>query len=160
MEEEHAPREAAARPGRMRLVVGLLVGVLAFYLIVDSMMQGGAYFLTVEEAAAASLEPGRPVRIKGTVVAGSYQNPEGSNRHEFSIHGGDRVMQVTYDGPMPDVFAEGREVVVEGSLKESGVLAAHEVIAKCPSKYEGGQISDAVKKQMGHPGAETGAPSY
>ena len=36
---------------------------------------------------------------------------------------------------MPDMFAEGREVVVEGRYDGRG-LAARQIMTSCPSKYE------------------------
>ena len=44
-------------------------------------------------------------------------------------------MPVAYDGILPDMFAEGREVVVEGRFQEDG-LAARQIMTSCPSKYE------------------------
>ena len=51
-----------------------------------------------------------------------------------------------YKGPIPDVFSEGREVVVEGLKGKDGVLIAKEVTAKCPSKYEGGMSEQARER--------------
>ena len=39
--------------GSSRLVIGLLIFVGAFYLMINSMMDGGAYFLQVDEVLAA-----------------------------------------------------------------------------------------------------------
>ena len=151
--EENQKRGPSAR-----LVIGLLLGVGAFYLFIASMMDGGTYFLTVDEAKAASIQQGRPVRIKGNVAAGSYAHVDGSTEHRFSIEGETAVMPVYYNGPMPDVFAEGREVIAEGTVGADGVLVATEVTAKCPSKYEQGaspEVIEAMKKThgMAPPGA-------
>ena len=52
-----------------RGIVFLLIFVGVFYLMLNSMMDGGAYFLTVDEVQAARqkgiLSTGRKVRIKG-----------------------------------------------------------------------------------------------
>lgn len=131
---------------RLRLIIGLLVAVGGFYMLINSMMEGGAYLVTVDQAVAAG-KTDKLVRVKGTVVEGSYQNPEGTNQHSFTIHGEDQVMQVEYEGPLPDVFTEGREVVAQGTLTGT-TLVANEVTAKCPSKYEEGQISDETRARM------------
>jgi len=57
-------------------------------------------------------------------------------------------LKVHYEGAIPDVFTEGREVVVEGPRRADGVLAATEVTAKCPSKYEEGKMSDTAKERL------------
>jgi cytochrome c-type biogenesis protein CcmE len=43
---------------------------------------------------------------------------------------------VNYKGALPDTFKEGAEVVVTGTLHESGTMAATDVLAKCASRYE------------------------
>lgn len=143
------------------MVVGLLAVVGLLYLFVGSATEGGQWFMEVDEAvASASVTPDRPIRVKGNVVAGTYLTEQGSTEHRFSIAGaqGEAAMPVYYNGPMPDVFAEGREVVVEGFRRADGTLEATEVIAKCPSKYEGG-ISAEAREQLGEPGkAIIGAP--
>ena len=38
--------------------------------------------------------------------------------------------------PKPDMFAPGRDVIVEGKLGAGGVIAATQVMTSCPSKYK------------------------
>lgn len=138
----------APKRSQIGWIIGLLIAVGAFYMFMNSALDGGTYFLKVEEATAATLKPGRPLRVKGNVAPGTYKHAEGTTIHAFTIQGGPHAIPIYYDGPMPDVFAEGREVVVEGAIRQDGTLVATEVTAKCPSKYEGG-ISDEAKKQLG-----------
>ncbi|MCS6925043.1 MAG: cytochrome c maturation protein CcmE, partial [Candidatus Binatia bacterium] len=42
---------------------------------------------------------------------------------------------VHYQGILPDMFAEGRDVIVEGR-SDGTVLQATTVMTSCPSKYE------------------------
>jgi cytochrome c-type biogenesis protein CcmE len=42
---------------------------------------------------------------------------------------------VDFTGIKPDMFADGRDVIVEGKYT-SGVLQANQVLTSCPSKYE------------------------
>jgi cytochrome c-type biogenesis protein CcmE len=37
--------------------------------------------------------------------------------------------------PKPDMFAPGRDVIVEGKLGPGGAIAATQVMTSCPSKY-------------------------
>lgn len=132
---------------RVRLVVALLAVVALFYVFMGSATQGGQWFMEVDQAVASTaIPPDRPIRVKGNVAAGSYKHSEGSTEHRFAIAGAtEAAMPVVYNGAMPDVFAEGREVVVEGYRRADGTLEATEVIAKCPSKYEGGLSPEARK---------------
>jgi cytochrome c-type biogenesis protein CcmE len=47
----------------------------------------------------------------------------------------ERVL-VTYRGTVPDNFAEGREVVVEGRPDETGTFSADLLLTRCESKYK------------------------
>ncbi|MBM4290928.1 MAG: cytochrome c maturation protein CcmE [Deltaproteobacteria bacterium] len=146
--------DAPAGRGSTRLVVGLILLVGAFYLMVNSMVDGGgAYFLEVDEVMAAEqkgyLKPTRKVRVKGKVVFGTYQNAPGTIEHRFSVQGERDQIRVYYKGAIPDVFKEGGEVVATGSFTEPGLLTAAELTAKCPSKYEQDNISPEARKQMG-----------
>ncbi|HLX06201.1 MAG TPA: cytochrome c maturation protein CcmE, partial [Candidatus Binatus sp.] len=38
--------------------------------------------------------------------------------------------------PKPDMFAPGRDVIVEGKLGPDGAIAATQVMTSCPSKYK------------------------
>ena len=38
--------------------------------------------------------------------------------------------------PKPDMFAPGRDVIVEGKLGHDGAIAATQVMTSCPSKYK------------------------
>jgi len=37
--------------------------------------------------------------------------------------------------PKPDMFAPGRDVIVEGRLALDGTIDARQVLTSCPSKY-------------------------
>ena len=144
--------EVGQRRGSLRLVVTLLIFVGIFYSLVLSMTQGGAYFLTVDEVQAAQengkLTVGRKVRIKGKVAYGSYENTQGSSEHRFVVEGEQHRVKVYFKGPIPDVFQEGGEVVATGRFSSDNLLKATEVTAKCPSKYEQGDISPETRKHL------------
>ena len=140
--------DSPSRKGRLRFMVLLFVVVGGFYLVVDSMMEGGAYFFTVDEAVASPLAQTKLIRVKGTVAVGSWTHLQGSSVHDFTVQGSDHQMKVHFEGPIPDVFKEGAEVVATGRMSD-GTLVATEVTAKCPSKYEEGQISEETRKRVG-----------
>jgi cytochrome c-type biogenesis protein CcmE len=49
-----------------------------------------------------------------------------------------KSLRVNYRGPIPDLFAAGRDVVVEGKRDAAGVFQADVLMTKCASKYEPG----------------------
>ncbi len=144
--------DGPSRASRIRLIVGLLLGVGAFWLVVDSMTEGGTYFYTVEEAAGRQVDD-RPIRVKGKVMPGTWKQNDAGNVHTFTIYENDKRMQVSYEGALPDVFGEDRDVVATGTRNSGGLLVATEVTAKCPSKYEGEAMSETARQRVEGPGS-------
>ena len=50
---------------------------------------------------------------------------------------------------VPDLFREGQGVIARGSLDESGLFAATEVLAKHDENYMPPEVADALEKS-GH----------
>lgn len=132
---------AAARPrraGRRTLVFagGTVLIVLSLaYLVYGGIQQGATYWVTVGELRqrASSLPP--RVRLGGTVAPGTV-HWDGAHRHlSFAITDGTSTLPVRYTGVVPDIFAEGRQVVVEGGIARDGAFDATTLLAKCPTKY-------------------------
>src|SRR5579884_1985970 len=97
--------------------------------------QGATYWVTVGELEQrAGALPAR-VRLGGTVAPGSVRW-DASHRHlRFAVTDGVHTLPVAYAGVVPDIFSEGRQVVVEGTLGRDGTFDATTLLAKCPTKY-------------------------
>ena len=72
------------------------------------------------------------LRVGGLVVRNSVQRSGGDNF--FAITDGTNEVKVQYAGVLPDLFAEGRGVIVRGKLKDN-VFIASQVLAKHDEKY-------------------------
>jgi cytochrome c-type biogenesis protein CcmE len=115
---------------------GSAIAVAVLYLIVTGMTGSTSYYLTVAEAAhAGTAARTAVVRVKGTVRKGSSQWDARALRLSFMLAGDQQEIPVSYHGVVPDLFAEGREIIVEGQLSPTG-LVADSLLASCPSKYE------------------------
>jgi cytochrome c-type biogenesis protein CcmE len=55
-------------------------------------------------------------------------------------------IKVRYTGLLPDLFREGKGVVAEGRLEESGVFTASSVLAKHDENYMPPEVADALRK--------------
>jgi cytochrome c-type biogenesis protein CcmE len=77
------------------------------------------------------------MRVKGWVKHGTMQWDARTNELAFALSHKDdsEAVPVSYKGILPDMFAEGREVVVEGRYVDGG-LTARQIMTSCPSKYE------------------------
>ena len=54
-----------------------------------------------------------------------------------------------FRGPLPDLFKEGKGVVAQGKLNESGMFQASEVLAKHDENYMPPEAAEALKKAHG-----------
>ena len=72
------------------------------------------------------------LRVGGLVLRGSVENIGVNN--SFVITDGNNEVEVQFVGVLPDLFAEGRGVIVRGKLKNN-VFIASQVLAKHDEKY-------------------------
>ena len=72
------------------------------------------------------------LRVGGLVMRNSVQRSGVDNL--FVITDGANEVKVQYTGVLPDLFAEGRGVIVRGKLKNN-VFIASQVLAKHDEKY-------------------------
>ena len=110
---------------------------MGFLLFVGLRGEGGlTYFVTVTEFKNHPAM-GRGVRVNGKVAQGSIRRLPSGQDVTFVMTDGRAVLPVAFHGTIPDTFVEGADVVVEGRLDPaSGTFEAHDLLAKCPSKYE------------------------
>ena len=121
--------------------VGLVAVVV--YLAVTGAKSSMMYYYTPDELAARlTTDPSaRELGIKmgGRVVPGSVQYDPRTLDLRFTIVDiatGRTTYPVMHNGPLPDTFEEGRDVVVEGKLAADGNFQATTVLTKCGSRYE------------------------
>ena len=124
----------------------LVVGAIG-YLIYTGIRETSNYYLTIEEfLPQKEAFANEGVRLAGRVQTGSVQwNPK-DLRLSFVLgpfkdkaQGQSTVplgLQVSYQGILPDMFAEGRDVIIEGKYEAGQSLAAKTIMTSCPSKYE------------------------
>jgi cytochrome c-type biogenesis protein CcmE len=124
-------------PGKrspVRLVVALSVAAaLAVFLLYTSIAGGGTPSLRPSQLAG---HDGR-VSLAGKVVGRPAGDAHaGGLRFKLRDVTGAATVPVVYTGSVPDLFRTGRDVVVDGKLR-NGVFVAvpNTLVTKCPSKY-------------------------
>ncbi len=119
------------------LLLGLGVLLSMTFLIVVGMNRPGGmvYYLTVSEFMQQADPATGNFRVNGTVALGSIERESSGMDVRFRITDGHSSLAVAYHGVIPDTFVDRAAVVVEGRL-DSGTFIAHNLLAKCPSKYE------------------------
>jgi cytochrome c-type biogenesis protein CcmE len=117
-----------------RLVIALSVAAaLAIFLVYTSIAGGGTPTLRPSQLAG---HPGR-VQLVGR-VAGTPAGDAHAAGLRFLLRDvkGGATVPVLYHGTVPDMFAKGRAVVVEGRLLNGTFVAVpNSLLTRCPSKY-------------------------
>ncbi|HEX6489564.1 MAG TPA: cytochrome c maturation protein CcmE [Candidatus Dormibacteraeota bacterium] len=117
------------------ILLGALVAACAGYLVYSATGTGVAYYRTVAEVKAAP--GGSDVRVLGTVRDVTY-GPTPLDVRFDAVDAG-YTMAVTYHGQLPDIFRNGVQVVVEGSMGRDGTFHAATLLTKCPSRFTAGK---------------------
>jgi cytochrome c-type biogenesis protein CcmE len=81
------------------------------------------------------------VRVGGRVAPGSVHFDQRTLDLHFDVYDIQKPavrFPVHYQGPLPDTFEEGKDVVAEGRMSASGTFEASTVLTKCGSRYEAG----------------------
>jgi cytochrome c-type biogenesis protein CcmE len=124
---------------KTKFIVGSVLIVAAIgYLITTGINSTSKYFFTVDELMSQKVSyAGAGLKVKGNVVNGSIvRDTENYLKINFAIEDKSSNLNVIYEGIIPDMFKDGQEVVVEGTLAQDGVFHANTLLTSCPSKYE------------------------
>jgi cytochrome c-type biogenesis protein CcmE len=119
-----------------RLVIALSVAAaLAVFILYTSIAGAGTPQI---EPSTLPQHGGEDVLLVGTVV--SHVDASSGSRMRFVLkddHGSNSARtRVLYSGSVPDLFKTGRQVVVEGTLRNGTFVAKPgSLVTKCPSKY-------------------------
>jgi cytochrome c-type biogenesis protein CcmE len=118
----------------VRLIVALSVAaVLAVFLLYTSIAGGGTPSLRPSEL------PGHKGRVSlvGQVV-GEPRGDAHAGGLRFTLRDveGTATVRVLYTGSVPDLMGKGKDVVVQGRLRNGIFVAVPDtLVTKCPSKY-------------------------
>ncbi len=105
-------------------------------------------FYPPEEVVSGKAPAGPIIRAGGMVLEGSVERAPDSLAVQFvlsDLAGSD--FTVAYEGILPDLFREGQGILVRGTLSESGVFEAEEVLAKHDENYMPPELMDMAVHQ-------------
>jgi cytochrome c-type biogenesis protein CcmE len=139
-EEEKAmqPHKRKRRIPRSFIVGGIVILAAVIYLVYANTQATAAYYMTVAELRHCTNCTAQSVRVAGIVQKGSIVRNDAKQEVSFSIAdgSGSQPLSVVYSGIIPDIFAPGIQVVVEGHYSGQGPFQAQTLLAKCPSKFQ------------------------
>jgi len=132
------------RHKRFALLGGLVatVGVIAA-LVLNAFQSNLVFFYSPSQVSANEAPSGRTFRVGGLVEAGSVKVD--GTQVQFIVTDTAANVPVRYQGILPDLFKEGKGVVVQGQLQD-GVFVAREVLAKHDENYMPPEAADALKQ--------------
>jgi cytochrome c-type biogenesis protein CcmE len=119
-----------------RLVIALSVAaVLAVFLLYTSIAGGGTPSVAPSEVAGRTGQVSLTGVVVGPVTGDAHAG--GMRFRLRDIQGGSRkTVAVLYRGSVPDQFKIGRDLVVDGRLRNGTFVAVSgSMVTKCPSKY-------------------------
>ena len=119
-----------------RLVIALsIAAVLAVFLLYTSIAGGGTPSVKPSELAGRTGTVSLVGRVVGKPTGDSHAGGLRFRLRDVKNPAGKTVV-VVYTGSVPDLFATGRDVVIDGKL-ENGTFVAEPgtMVTKCPSKY-------------------------
>ena len=114
---------------------GLVIAAALVYLIYAGVSQSVVYFVTPSELSAKPVS-GKAYRLGGMVASGSVKWEPRTLELAFILTDGLASVPVRHKGTPPDLFAEGRGAVVEGTWSSEGYFRASTILAKHSEEYK------------------------
>ena len=140
MKDTRYGRRSSKKRSSSGLLLALVLAAVGVGALVWSELgEHVVYFLTPLELTQQASQLGQQeVRVGGMVEVGSLEFDEKLLRSEFVLSDLKSArINVSYVGLLPDMFGEGRGVVVEGKIDEQGQLfSAHTLMVKHSEEYQ------------------------
>ena len=130
---------------RILFISLLLISViLSLFLILKSLEENVVYFLSPSEIKNLAEIENKKIRIGGMVKEDSIVID--SENINFVITDFKKEIVVSYGGLVPNLFSEGKGVVVEGKLKDKKYFVADKILAKHDENYMPSEVNRALEK--------------
>ena len=131
---------------RLLILISLLIllSILVF-IVLRSLEENVVYFLSPTDIYNKSnITCDKKIRVGCLVKVNSISKNEKSVN--FIITDLKNEIIVSYEGIIPNLFSEGKGVVVEGKLKDKKYFIANKILAKHDENYMPPEVSKALEK--------------
>ena len=125
------------------ILISLVFLTASILLILNNSSKNLIFFYTPSELIDSKVQINDTIRIGGLVKKNSLVNL-GNNNYKFIITDNKNILNIIFSGVFPDLFREEQGVVIEGKLKEKGIVEATTVFAKHDENY----LPETIKKQL------------
>lgn len=114
-------------------------------LVLNAFQDNLVFFFSPSQVATHEAPIDRNFRLGGLVEEGSVKRADGGLAVQFVVTDGAKAIPVTFQGLLPDMFREGKGVVAQGRLDDSGLFHADQVLAKHDENYTPKEVADTLK---------------
>ena len=122
----------------------LFTCVISVFFILKSLTSNILYFKSPTDIQfSKEIRKNKKIRIGGMVKKGSVEIYR--KEIKFIITDLKNEIVVTYKGPVPNLFAEGKGVIAEGVLKDKKFFIAQNILAKHDENYMPPNIKKSIK---------------
>ena len=127
------------------LIFFLISAVIVAFIVLKSLEENVIYFFSPTEIYnKENISFNKKIRIGGLVKEGSLNNNQ--TLINFVVTDLNNEIIVSYSGSLPNLFSEGKGVVVEGKLKDKKYFIADKILAKHDENYMPPEVSKALKE--------------
>ena len=127
------------------LILLLLSATVIIFFIFKSLEENVVYFFSPTEIYdKPNISFNKKIRIGGLVKENSLSKRLKSIK--FIITDLKNEIIVSYDGPVPNLFSEGKGVIAEGQLKDKKYFIANKILAKHDENYMPPEVSKVLEK--------------
>ena len=126
------------------LAVSLISVAIVIFIILRSLEENVVYFFSPTEIKTnENLNVDKKIRVGGLVKENSIT--KNNTTINFIITDLKNEIIVSYKGIVPNLFSEGKGVVVEGKLKDKKYFLANKILAKHDENYMPPEVKEALE---------------
>ncbi len=128
------------------IAAGVVCLGVAVALVLNAFQSNLVFFHSPSDVIAGTAPKDRTIRIGGLVQTGTVKRVGDGLTVQFDVTDTVKTIAVAYLGTLPDLFREGKGVVVQGRMRPDGVFQASEVLAKHDENYMPPDAAHAVEQ--------------
>jgi cytochrome c-type biogenesis protein CcmE len=151
----------AVRRKKLTWVLATLAGaVVAVVLVIYAIGQQTDYYFDPTAIEQGEAPQDKRIRAGGMVVAGSiHRDPNDPTHVKFEVTDFNATIPVSYEGILPDLFAENSGVVATGKM-QGKTFVASEVLAKHDENYMPPEVAKSLKQDQKAQGIAPNSEQY
>lgn len=128
------------------VLAGLVLVAAAVMLVLRALNANVMFFYSPTQVLAGEAPASAAFRLGGLVEDRSVQRSPDGLQVRFMVTDGAQRVPVQYRGLLPDLFREGKGVVVSGKLQQGGAFEASQVLAKHDENYMPPEAAHALEQ--------------